>query len=156
MREKHLRLVTALILPVLALLFCTAGARPAFAANNNCSQSTLHGNYSGNFTGTTTSAGNVAFQALINFDGEGGAVVVSGTLMSENSGPTSFTSNIIYTVDRNCNGTLTSTRSTGETTHYKIVVIGKGSEVNLLAIDPGSVVTGTLKSSRPGRCSPES
>jgi len=72
-RQRHL-LRTVLILPVVALLFCTMGARPAFAG---CSEATLNGDYLGNLTGTTTT-GSVALQVRARFNGNGTAIASRG------------------------------------------------------------------------------
>lgn len=142
MRERNL-LKTVLMVPVVALLFCAMGARPAFAA---CSEATLDGDYHGNLTGTNAS-GSVAAQVTSTFNGDGTGTA-SITLMTESSGPLSFTSTVTYTLGSDCSGTMTSQRSTGETTHYVIVAVSKGSEIYLLATDPGSVITGISKSTK--------
>ena len=146
MRQKQNRLLTLLV-PLMIALFIAADARTAVAAHR-CSLSTLDGDYLGNLTGTTATAGPVALQALVSFHGDGTATGVTTTLMTLTSGPITFTSTITYTLNSNCTGSLTVVRSTGQTTHYNMVVVDNGEEINLLQIDPGTVVTGVFKENK--------
>lgn len=141
MRQTQNRLLTLLV-PLMMALFLAADARTAVAAH--CSLSTLNRDYLGSLTGTTTTTGPLALQGLASLNGDGTGTL-SATLMTLTSGPITFTSTITYTLNSDCTGTLTSVRSTGQTTHYNIVVVDKGKEINLLQIDPGAVVTGVFK-----------
>ena len=113
-------------------------------AHGGCSLRTLHGNYAGNLSGTSTATGPLALQALVTFNGNGKASAIV-TLMTEKQGPARFTSKTTYTLKRNCTGTLVAMRSTGQTVHYDITVTPAASEVQYLQTDPGTVVTGTTK-----------
>jgi len=144
---KRLIALIALSLVGCAVIVGLLAPKPAQAASS-CTLATLNDTYVGNFSGTTATSGPVAFQAVVQFNGDGTATADSVTLMTQTAGPITFTSNITYTLSSNCSGTLTSVRSTGETTHYVIVAAEKGSEINLLAVDPGSVVTGTVKATK--------
>ena len=137
-----------LVLLIAAVAFAFGAVRaPSALAAPHCSVSSLQGNYLGNLSGTSSSTGPLALQVQTTFDGNGGGTA-NVTLMTESSGPISFTSVITYTVDSNCTGTLTSQRSTGQTVHYKIAVVEKANEVDLLQTDAGFVVTGVQKATR--------
>lgn len=138
------RLGLVLLIAAVAFAFGAVRAPSARAAYHYCSVSSLQGNYLGNLSGTSSSTGPLALQAQTTFDGNGGGTA-SVTLMTESSGPISFTSALTYTVDSNCTGTLTSQRSTGQTVHYNIAVVENATEVDLLQTDPGFVVTGVQK-----------
>jgi hypothetical protein len=148
---RRSRLVPQLLLGGTVLLIVTAiavafgAARvPTASASRSCSVATLDGSYLGNFSGTSSVSGALAYQALATFNGDGTGTA-SVTLMTLTSGPTSFTSVLSYALNQDCTGTVTSMRSTGQTVHYNIVVVNKGAEVDLLQTDPGSVVTGVIK-----------
>ena len=145
MRTQRLPVFLALALAaVLGLLVA-----PDAQASPHCSESDLQGSYAGNFGGTITGVGPVAAQILAIYNGDGTATGVKTTLMSGTGGPTTFTSTVTYTLNADCTGTLTVVRSTGQTTHYVIVVTGKNAEeIHILATDPGSVVTGVSKAVR--------
>jgi hypothetical protein len=143
--KRHVALITlGLVCSAVSIGLLTP--KPTRAAQT-CSVGTLIGDYVGNLSGTTASTGPVALQALVQFAGDGTATSPVATLMTQTAGPITFTANITYTLNSDCTGTLTVVRSTGQTTHYVIAVAKEESEINLLAVDPGSVVTGTFKKS---------
>jgi hypothetical protein len=120
-----------------------AKAAPALASPAGCSVKVLKGNYGGNISGTSTSTGPLALQAIATFNGDGTATA-DITLMTETSGPTTFTDTITYTLNSDCSGTLTAVRTTGETVHYVITATDNGSKVELMQTDSGFVATGVL------------
>jgi len=135
--------VTLVIIAAVAIAFGAVRA-PIAKAAPTCSVGNLKGNYLGNFSGTGSSTGPIALQAQVTFNGDGtGTAAV--TLMTETSGPTSFTDTLTYTVNSNCTGTLTAVRSTGATVHYDIVVVQNATEVDFMQTDSGFVVTGVIK-----------
>ncbi|RPK54557.1 hypothetical protein EES43_28705 [Streptomyces sp. ADI96-02] len=148
-RPRRVLTLTATVAAVTLAGALPAGAAPPASHPQGCSVRTLQGDFGGNFSGTSASAGPLAYQALVTFHGNATATA-RATLMTETSGPTSFTSTITYTLKRDCTGTLTAQRSTGQTIHYAITALAGGTEVALLQTDPGSVVTAQLKRVRRG------
>ncbi|GAA1949505.1 hypothetical protein [Catenulispora subtropica] len=121
-------------------------AAPARAAavqlhNEGCSLRTLQGAYSGNISGIS-SDGPFNFQATNVFNGDGTGTGIKVTRVDE-SGVSTYTAELTYTLDEDCTGTLTAVRSTGVTTHYVIVVTDDGKKVAMLQTDPGFVADGT-------------
>ncbi|MFJ4963819.1 hypothetical protein ACIP6P_15445 [Streptomyces sp. NPDC088729] len=148
-RPRRVLTLTATVAAVTLAGALPAGAAPPASHPQGCSVRTLQGDFGGNFSGTSASAGPLAYQTLVTFHGNANATATS-TLMTETSGPTRFTSTITYTVKRDCTGTLTARRSTGQTVHYDITVVADGTQVALLETDSGSVVTGRLERVRRG------
>jgi hypothetical protein len=142
------------VLVALGVLAVTLGllARPvsgtAHAAvakpRGGCSLRTLRGSFGGVQAGTTTATGPIAIQTLGTFYGNGHATA-RVTLMTKTRGPVNFTDTATYTLNRDCSGTLTARRSTGQTVHFRITVTQSGRSMYLLETDPGAVVTGTFQ-----------
>lgn len=147
------RRLLALLMAVGALAL-TVGllARPASATTHaevakqrgGCSLRTLQGSFGGVQTGTTTATGPIAIETLGTFYGNGHATA-RVTLMTKTQGPVYFTDTATYTLNRNCSGTLTARRSTGQTVHFRMTVTQSGRSMYLLETDPGAVVTGTFE-----------
>jgi hypothetical protein len=145
------------LLPVLiavGVLATTLGllARPASATartgrlkpHGGCSLRTLRGSFGGVQTGSTTATGPIAIQTLGTFFGNGHAIA-RVTSMTKDHGPVRFTDTATYTLNRNCSGTLTARRSTGQTVHFRMTVTQSGRTMYLLETDPGAVVTDTFE-----------
>ena len=115
-----------------------------------CSVHTLQGAYSGNVSGFS-SAGPFNFQATNVFYGNGSGAGIKVTRADE-SGVSTYTAQLTYTLSEDCTGTLTVLRSTGVITHYVIAVSDDGAKVSMLQTDPGFVANGaTDLVSAPGR-----
>lgn len=128
----------------LGLLARPASAKTGPGPDRGCSLRTLRGSYGGLQTGTTAATGTLAIQTLGTFYGNGLATA-EVTLMTKTQGPVRFTDTATYTLNRNCTGTLTATRSTGQTVHFAMTVTQAGRTMYLLETDRGSVVTGTFE-----------
>ncbi|MEU6219769.1 hypothetical protein ABZ845_19955 [Streptomyces sp. NPDC047022] len=137
------RLLLALATLSMATLTSLMPAHAAATGSNKkgCSLRTLHGEYGDTTSGISSDGALFAEQALVTFHGDGTANA-KVTVMKATSGPTRFTSNVTYTLNSDCAGSLTAARSTGETIHDDIVVTSNGAKILLLRTDPGSVVTG--------------
>ena len=118
-------------------LFPSSSAK---AQGGGCTLQSLKGNYLGNISGTS-SAGPLAAQAQLTFDGNGNG---TGAVLLMPGGLPPVSDTIKYTLASNCTGTLAATRSNGSTANYAIALSLSGSRLDLLRTDPGSVVTGTL------------
>jgi hypothetical protein len=117
-------------------------SQTAASTSQSCSVKTLQGNYGGNISGTSTSTGPLALQALATFNGDGtGTAAV--TIKTETT-LTFSTDTLTYTLNSNCTGTLAATQSDGTTSHYTIVVTLLGTKLDLLQADAGFVATGDL------------
>ena len=112
----------------------------AKAQGGGCSVQSLKGNYLGNISGTS-SAGPLAAQAQLTFDGNGNG---TGTVVLMPGGLPRVPDTVNYTLASDCTGTLAATRSTGTTANYAIALSLSGSKLDLLRTDASSVVTGTL------------
>jgi len=112
----------------------------AQAQTGGCSVQSLKGNYLGDISGTS-SAGPVAAQAQLTFDGNGNG---TGTVVLMPGGLPRIPDTVKYTLASDCTGTLAATRSNGSTASYAIVLSMSGTRLDLLRTDAGSVVTGTL------------
>ena len=104
-----------------------------------CSAQSLKGSYLGNISGTS-SAGPLAVQAQITFDGNGHG---TGNVVLMPGGLPRVADKITYTLASDCTGTLAATRSNGSKANYAIALSLSGSKLDLLRTDPGYVVTGT-------------
>jgi len=112
----------------------------AKAQATSCNVQSLKGNYLGNIGGAS-SAGPLAAQAQLTFDGNGKG---TGTVVLMPGGLPRVPDTVKYTLATDCTGTLAATRSNGTTANYAIVLSLSGSKLDLLRTDAGSVVTGTL------------
>lgn len=139
------RLLAALAMLGLALglTLTTAGAASAATAAPSappvCSDATLHGTYTGAIAGTNPNGPFLLTgTALFNGDGTG-----TGTFTVTQNGQTvTFTDQLAYTIGPDCTGTLTGTRSTGQTVHYNITVTPTGQVLFLTSTDPGTTASG--------------
>ncbi len=60
-----------------------------------------------------------------------------------------------YTINADCTGSLTITTSNGNSTHADLVIVGNGTEVELVQTDGGYILTGTLKQQNPPVANPQ-
>lgn len=132
---------TGVLVTATAITFAApAGAATVRLHDRGCSLRTLQGAYSGNVSGTS-SAGPFNFQATNVFHGDGTGTAIKVTRADE-SGVTSYTAQLTYTLAEDCTGSLTVLRSTGVTTHYVIAVTDGGARVAMLQTDQGFVADG--------------
>lgn len=114
--------------------------------------SILNGVYVMTITGTGGSpvwapfTGPVAAMGTIVFDGAGKLQQSKVTIVAANP-PLNVTPPFViqgvYTVNRDCTGTLTFDFSPNPNGHYNLVISPDGRQVTMIATDKGDVITGT-------------
>ena len=138
---------------IAAITALALGVSPAASADNTCSNSTLHGNYAQKGTGVITAppdqAGPFANVGTLNFDGKGG--LTGNLVVSQNGATSQVTETGTYTVNSDCTGTYTvQIDPFGFTSQAFFAIDEGGNEVQIIATDPGSVITCLAKKVFPG------
>jgi len=137
---KRSTIAKAFTLAALALGVAVA----ANAGNKGCSLATLKGAFADKDTGFITAppelAGPFAGVNIDTFDGKGALTGTGIVSLNGNIVPGTYTGT--YTVDPDCTGTYTVKVSPlGLTTHAFFVIDGGGSELQIVIIDQGTVIT---------------
>jgi hypothetical protein len=132
----------ALALGLLTHTTPAQASQTAASTSQSCSVKALQGNYGGNISGTSTSTGPLALQALATFNGNGTGTAVI-TIKTESTFTIS-NDTLTYTLNSNCTGVLTTTQSDGTTAHYVIVLTLLRTKLDLLQADEGFLTTGEL------------
>lgn len=119
-----------------------------------CRENTLNGSYGTNITGTfviPSAPGStnpptivpLASVGLLTFNGAGN---VSGNDTNSFGGDvTRYSVTGVYTVNRDCTGTLNINLPNGFVITNDIVIVEEGKQINLIQTNPGTIVTGVLK-----------
>ena len=127
-------------------------APTANAQDRGCSNTTLRGTYTQNYTGFNVSGSSitpVAAVVALTFDGYG---VVTGARAAGQNGnilnPAIQTGT--YTVNPDCTGSYTVMGASGHTFHYFFVIGDNGNELRAISTDPGKVFSGGGRKLFPG------
>lgn len=122
-------------------------ALTAAAQTHRCNLHSLSGSYGANITGTfflsPTMPVPLASVGIETFDGAGNSAG-SGTT-SFNGMVSSGTDSGVYTVERNCTGTLTVTFSNGFVITNNFVLVDGGKELFIIQTTTGTVISGVMK-----------
>jgi len=143
MNAKETTMIRPTITKTLAIAALTAlglGIAPmAKAESKGCSNATLKGTYAHTASGFELAppaiAGPVAGVGTGTFDGNGNV-----TTISLNGNIVSAKATGIYTVNPDCTGTYTI-----PATRLTFVIIDSGNEIRAICIDPGVVLSHTLR-----------
>jgi hypothetical protein len=158
LRPRALVTATRTALPAFALFAALAGgsalvhadeenATATLQSAETCSDSSLQGTYGFNYHGVNlTSDGTRASEfggvGVETFDGEG--AITSGRLMGVSGGqPIAFTFTGTYSVNADCTGAKTITFDDGLASHYALVLVDRGREIETAGTDAGTLVAFT-------------
>lgn len=140
MNAKTLTLaaVTALVLGI---------APMAKAADKGCSNASLRGTFAFRGTGVVFDASGVVTLDVVfaqTFDGNG-ALTATG-LQSHNGHILKVTQTGAYTVNPDCTGTYTALVSpVGLTVHFFFIIADGGNDLEVLATDPTTAISGSAR-----------
>ena len=128
--------------------FALGMAPTAKADNKGCSNETLKGTFAHKGTGFVTApaaiAGPFSHVSTQTFDGKGAITATGIVSLNGNIVPTTETGT--YTVNPHCTGTGTLQISPlGITSHVFFVIDNSGNELQVIATDPGTVLTGVSR-----------
>jgi len=143
-------ITTTLAMAAVAALTLVA---PVAKAQPGCSNATLKGTFSDKDTGFIVAppqfAGPFVGVNLEVFDGTGG--MTSTGMGSLNGNITTGTFKGTYTVNSDCTGTYSGLNSLGLTIHAFFVISDGGNQLDIVIIDPGTVISCVARRVFPGR-----
>ena len=141
--------IASLILVFVLALGSASWAQPAHPAA--CSNATLSGNSGFTITGTDASGPTVA-GGQITADGNGH---FTGTVTSSEDGTVTDLADAkgTYAIKANCTGKGAITPKGGSTSHFTFTVVSRGTELELVVTDSGTVQLGLVQAQGTATCS---
>jgi hypothetical protein len=158
LRPRALVTIGRTALPAFALLVALAGASALVRADDEdptgtpesgeaCNAASLHGTYGFTYQGVNlkpdgTRGPEFGGVGVETFNGEG--AITGGRLMAVSGGqPVAFGFTGTYSVNADCTGAKTITFDDGLATHYALVLVDRGRQIETAGMDPGTLVAFT-------------
>ena len=153
-RPVYLALVSGAVIG-LAAMVSAGSSRNAVLADSGCTNHSLRGPYGfavegqTGATSTGTEPGEIAAAGQIRFDGNGG--LTGNEWESFNGAITTITFSGTYTVNSDCTGRAAV--HNGMTATFRLMLVERGQEVNIIESDQGVVAAGQITRQELQRCS---